>query len=163
MKVKSKYIIAISIIIVFIIIDQLSKIYAISKSVKEYDLIPNILQIDYIENTGGAFGVGQGNIPTFIITNLIVLGIIIRFIILQIESIDIKTLISLSVILSGGFSNFFDRIFRGFVVDFIRIFPQINLPIINIADICITIRLDFVSVFICKTDIFRNKERKKRR
>lgn len=163
MKVKSKYIIAISIIIIFIIIDQTSKIYAISKAAQEYELIPNILQIGYIENTGGAFGVGEGNIPTFIITNLIVLGIIIRFMVLQIESLDIKTLISLSIILSGGFSNFFDRIFRGFVVDFIRVFPQVNLPTINIADVCITIRLDFFSVFVCKTYIFRNKERKKRR
>lgn len=153
MKVKSKYMLAIGVMIVLILIDQTSKIYAISKLGEPCVLIPNVLGFGYIENTGGAFGVGEGNIGIFIVTNIIILGIILRFIVLQIESMDMITLINLSVILSGGISNFFDRISRGFVVDFIKIFPQFNLPTINLADIYITLRMDSISIFICKTDI----------
>lgn len=36
------------------------------------------------------------------------------------------------------FGNLIDRIFRGYVIDFINIFPSINFPKFNFADIYIT-------------------------
>jgi len=64
---------------------------------------------------------------------------IIRFMILQRERMDKKMLISLILIVSGGISNLLDRIFRGFVVDFIDINPIFAFPIFNIADIVLVI------------------------
>ena len=92
-----------------------------------------------MHNTGGAFGVAEGNTGMFIITNIVVLGLIIRFIYLQKDFMDKVTLYSLFVILAGGFGNFIDRIARGYVVDFINIFPSINFPKFNFADMYITI------------------------
>lgn len=37
------------------------------------------------------------------------------------------------------FGNLIDRMFRGYVIDFINIFPNINFPKFNFADIYITI------------------------
>lgn len=127
------------IFVILVAIDQISKIIAISSNVN-MTIIDNILNFKLIFNKGIAFGIGQGqNIGTFVVTNLIVLGIIIRFIWLQKERIDTLTMCSLFIILAGGVGNFIDRIFRGQVVDFIEVFPKIHFPIFNIADICIVV------------------------
>ena len=138
-KQKNKKIICgVIIIIVLLAIDQITK-QIISVNNIDATIIPNMLTIQTIHNKGGAFGVAQGNIVMFIVTNLVVLGLIIRFIYLQKDFMDKITLYTLCVILAGGFGNLIDRIIRGYVIDFINVFPKLNLPIFNIADIYITI------------------------
>lgn len=129
---------AIIVSIVLLLIDQITKWIAIASNINLV-LIPNVLELNTVQNTGGAFGIGQGNIGTFIITNLIVLGIIIRFICMQKDMMDKPTMYILFIILAGGVGNVIDRLFRGFVVDFINIFPVINFPCFNFADMYITI------------------------
>lgn len=141
------------IFVILLVIDQISKIIAINTNVN-ITIIDNILNFRLIFNKGIAFGIGQGkNIGTFVVTNIIVLGIIIRFIWLQKERIDALTMCSLFIILAGGAGNFIDRLFRGQVVDFIEVFPNIHFPIFNIADICIVIRLDNDCFYLCKVHI----------
>ena len=132
---RKKFIVIITIVLILILIDQVTKIYAIN-NLKDNALeaIPNILTFKYVENTGGAFGVGQNGTMTFIIANIVVLGLIIRFIIVQIERIDTKIMLIVSIVLAGGFGNLIDRLFRGFVVDFIQLFPDVKFPIFNLAD-----------------------------
>ena len=131
---------AIIICIILLLIDQITKIVIINNNIN-VTLIPNVLNIHTVKNTGGAFGVGEGNTGMFIITNLVVLGLIIRFIYLQKDFMDKATLYTLFVILAGGFGNLIDRLSRGYVVDFINIFPKINFPKFNFADIYITVGL----------------------
>lgn len=139
-KQKKSYILPYVLMIVFVclIVDQTSKLYFINGQQTKV-MIPNILEFQKVENTGGAFGVGQNSTAMFIITNIVVLGLIIRFIWLQKERMEKKMLIALSIILAGGIGNLLDRLIRGFVVDFIRILPKTNFPVFNIADICIVI------------------------
>ena len=58
---------------------------------------------------------------------------------LQSYRIDKKTQIILSMVLAGGISNLIDRIFRGFVLDFIDLSPLISFPVFNIADALIVV------------------------
>ena len=60
------------------------------------------------------------------------------------EGLEIGVLISLVLILTGGISNLFDRIFRGYVIDFIDT-NLLNFPSFNIADISIVIGIVVVS------------------
>lgn len=101
-KIKKNKILIHSIIIVLILIilDQSTKYIIINKNIRT-TLIENTLEITYIENRGGAFGIGQNSTFMFIATNVVVLGIIIRFIYLQRELIDRITLNILLVILAG--------------------------------------------------------------
>ena len=122
------------IVLIFVLIDQITKFIFINKDIT---LIEGILKFHTVQNRGGAFGVGQNSTFSFIIANIIVLGIIIKFISMQAEQIDKK----------GGFSNLIDRLFKGYVVDFIDITELINFPNFNIADILIVIGWVLLALF----------------
>lgn len=138
-KITKKMILSIVLVLILLIVDQSFKIYVLKNNMDDKTIIQNTLQIDYVENKGGAFGIGQNSTITFVITNIIVLGLILRFIYIQREEMDTKTLIMLLLILAGGVSNFMDRISLGFVVDYINLFPQLNFPRINLADVYICV------------------------
>ena len=139
-KKNFKPYVIIILVILLIVIDQISKFYIVENIGKEIkNIIPNVLNFTYVENRGGAFGIGQNSTMMFVLVNIIILGIIIRFMIIQKDRIDRKTQIILTMILAGGISNLIDRIARGFVLDFIDFSPIISFPVFNIADILIVI------------------------
>ena len=150
MKTEHKrYIILIVIILIIVIGGQLLKNYMINnyKDQGSLCLVKQAINITYTENRGGAWGIAQGDTLTFIVSNLLVLGIIIKFIITQKERIGILDLSALTLILGGGISNFIDRVIRGYVVDYIDVTPLFNFPIFNLEDIIIIIGwLIFIAV-----------------
>ncbi|MDO5556704.1 MAG: signal peptidase II [Clostridia bacterium] len=129
---KTKLLIAI-----IVIIDQIIK-FIITNNTMDVALIPNFLSLVYVKNTGIAFSLINKNLITVIISNSIILGIIIRFMILQKNKIDKMTTLALIFIISGGASNLIDRIFRFGVVDYIKV-ELFNFPVFNLSDICIVI------------------------
>ena len=62
--------------ILIIILDQITKILLVKKNIT---IIPRILNFTYTENIGLAFGIGANNILMIIIVNIVILGIIIKF------------------------------------------------------------------------------------
>lgn len=126
-------------VLIILMIDQVSKFLVITFQDKlPIDMIPNVLQIMYVKNTGGAFGVAQNNTMMFALTNIVVLGIIVRFMMMQKEMMDKKTKVVLSFVLAGGIGNVIDRILHGAVIDFIKI-NLFSFPVFNIADMMIVI------------------------
>lgn len=132
------------VVLILVLIDQITKIIFINKDIT---LISGIVKFHTVQNRGGAFGIGQNSTFSFIIANIIVLGIIIKFISMQAGQIDKKTGVALSMVLAGGFSNLIDRLFKGYVVDFIDITELINFPNFNIADILIVIGWVLLALF----------------
>jgi len=147
MKLKH-YIIGISIVI----IDQLSKALIIDKNIS---IIPNFLEFNYTQNIGGAFGIGRINF-ILIISILIIIGIIIFLIR---ENKKITNYFPFILLLSGSIGNLIDRIFRGFVIDFIDI-NIFNYPNFNIADICIVFGV-LILLYVIFHKCFENMAMKK--
>ena len=115
-KLKKIEIAIIVIILAIIIIDQISKI-----------IVQNISNINIEQNADERM--------MHIITNLVIIVIITKFMLSQNQFIDNKLKIFLSFIIAGGISNIIDRIFRGYVLEWIKI-PNIGwLPTFNIADV----------------------------
>lgn len=150
-KIRNLVIISTSIII----IDQIIKII-IGQLIKDsIKIIPRILEIEVIKNTGFAFGLNSGNIKNIMIT-IIVLILIINFIKNQFKLIDNKTMFSLSLMLGGGVSNLIDRFIRGGVFDFIKIS---TFPIFNLADITVVVGWILLVINIIKFSFYENKNK----
>lgn len=150
MKKKHKrYIVMTIVILLIIIIGQLLKIDIINnyKDQGSISLVEDIVNITYTENKAGPFGIGQNDTVTYIAANILVMGIIIKFIVTQRDRIGGVDLSALTLILGGGISNFIDRIIRGYTVAYIDITPLFNFPIFNLEDVVIIIGwLIFVTV-----------------
>ena len=97
------------------------------------------MKFEIFENTNAAYGIGSNSTLMYIVTNLVIIAIITKFITSQNEFVDFKFKILLSFIIAGGISNVIDRIIRGYVLEFINIKLLINLPVLNIADIFVII------------------------
>ena len=137
---KKRMIILIGIIIV--ILDQLSKMLILNK---EITVVPNFLNFIYTQNVGMAFGIGSSMFAT--ITNAIVIVSILIFLVLKRKKLEHITYYSLILILAGGIGNLIDRIFRGYVIDFIDI-NLFNFPNFNIADMSIVIGVIIIFIMI---------------
>lgn len=109
-------------------------------------MIKGILNFTYVENTGGAYGIGSNNIVTFIVINIIIISVFMKFIISRINEINIKEVSAMSLIIAGGIGNLIDRIFRGYVIDFIDINPVFKYPVFNIADICVVVGCIIIAI-----------------
>ena len=151
---NKRKIITTGLIILFSIIflDQVTKAIFMNKNIT---IIHNLLCIEYTQNTGIAFNIGSNNVVMIIIINIMILGLIIKFI--KGNNLHIGTLISLFFVLAGGTSNLIDRIFRGFVIDFIDV-NILNFPNFNIADICIVLGIIFLIGIIIKSIICGKKK-----
>lgn len=156
MKEKTKKTCICVSVIILILIDQIVKyLIEYNKELLPLNVIGDFLQISYYQNTGIAFGIGIGNVVIFIICNIIILGIIAKFIISQNQRLDEKNKFILSLVLAGGTSNLIDRIFRGYVVDFIDIG---RFPVFNFADILICIGIIGFGISALKYISMKNKE-----
>ena len=131
--------IAIIISVILLLLDQITKWYVCKTNIN-IEVIPNVFNLKLTFNNGIAFVIGQNsNIFTIIVPNIIVLGLIGRFIYLQKERMNLVTIYSLFAVIAGGIGNLIDRILRGFVIDFLSFFPEKNLPVFNLADIYLVI------------------------
>ncbi len=145
-------------LIALIGIDQLAKLIVSKQIYNSYIVvIKNMLNLTYIENTGGAYGIGNNNLLVFIIGNFILIAILIYILTKKRNELNIIMKYALVLIISGGCGNLIDRIFRGFVVDYIDINPIIKFPMFNLADICITCGVGLVAICLIK-DCIMEKE-----
>lgn len=135
--------------------DQYTKYLAISylKNSPAHVLIDGVLELQYLENRGSAFGMLQNQKFFLLFVGGIFLLVILFLLFKLPEGKKFKIVhILFSVIIAGGLGNMIDRLRFDYVVDFIS-FVLINYPIFNVADIYIvlaTIGLFFLFLFVFK-------------
>lgn len=127
-KINKFDIAIISIIIAIIVIDQISKI-----------IIQKVGNINIEQNTYSISEEDPNSGMMYIVTNLIIIVIIIRFMLSQNQFIDKVLKVFLSFIIAGGISNLIDRIVRGYVLEWINISKIDWLPMFNIADVLVLV------------------------
>ena len=139
-----------SLSIFIILIDQLTKYLMLYN----YNIFINkdflLFRLDFVKNYGAAFNILSGSRILLSIISII-FSILLIYLILRKNSLNSIDLYSYSFILGGTIGNGVDRIYRGFVVDFINL-NIINFPVFNIADISINIGFIFLL-----SRIFKNK------
>lgn len=145
--------------VILVITDQLTKHLAVVrlKNQAAYNLINGILEFNYLENRGAAFGVLQNQKYFFVFVALIFIGVI-AFVLIKVPAQ--KKYYSLNILLvmiaAGAVGNMIDRVRYDYVVDFIYL-VCIQFPIFNVADIYVTtatVILVFQILFVYKTNDF---------
>ena len=128
-------------ICVFVAFDQYTKYLAVIhlKDKPAFIIFNGVLELNYLENKGAAFGMLQNQKAFFIFVAIVVLSVIgyVLFKMPDHEKYRILHLL-LSLITAGAIGNMIDRIRLNYVVDFIY-FVLINFPIFNVADIYVTV------------------------
>ena len=136
-KLNQQTILIISIILIIILLDQGFKIWV--QRVQEVNVISGVLNFNISQNTNAAYGIGTNSTIMYVATNIVILGVIFKFMTTQNDLIDNKLRIFLSFILAGGISNVIDKIIRGYITEFIDFGQIVKFPIFNFADIFILI------------------------
>ena len=139
-----------SLSIIIILIDQFTK-YLVSHN---YKILINrnflLFKLDFVKNYGAAFNILSGS-RIFLSLISIIFSILLIYLIFRKYTLNSFDLYAYSFILGGTIGNGIDRIYKGFVVDFINL-NIINFPVFNIADISINI-----GFIILLYNIFKNK------
>ena len=148
------------IILIFLVaIDQYTKYIAVQKLKNQpaFNIINGVLEFNYLENRGAAFGMLQNQKIFFDFVAVIFLCVIAYVLVKAPQKEKYFKLHILLVMIAGGaIGNLIDRLRFDYVVDFIYI-ALINFPIFNVADMYVTfstVLLIFQVLFVYKENDF---------
>lgn len=126
------------IIILSVIADQAVKAYVVANIplFGSQPLLPGIVELLYIRNTGGGFSILTDHTWLLAAFTVVLMAGVAWLLIKKVFPHPLAML-SLTLILGGGLGNLIDRIRRGFVVDMFHLefFP--SYPVFNVADILV--------------------------
>lgn len=131
--------VSLAVIAVLTVIDRLTK-YAAVATVKvdgPKEFLFGLFNFTYVENTGAAFSLFSDK--TNALSLLTVLFLIAMVFLLMKKTFSSKFLnASFMLVIAGGLGNLIDRLYYGYVIDFIE--PLfIDFAVFNFADCCITV------------------------
>ena len=141
---KNIYIIS----IIFIILDQLTKILIVNNFTigEELTMIKSFFSLTYVINTGGAFSIFSGSILFLILVGIIALILFDKYI-LEKKAYKKYELILYAMLIGGIIGNLIDRIRLGHVIDFLSFnILGYNFPVFNLADIFIVCSISLIVI-----------------
>lgn len=119
-------------------LDQLSKLAARSLLVpgEPVTLIPGVMDLSLIYNTGAAFSMGEGAGPVFVLVAVLmcVAGACVAW---RRTDVPLPLLLVVAAVVGGGIGNAIDRVALGAVTDFFMT-TFMDFAIFNVADIFVT-------------------------
>lgn len=146
------------VMLVLLGLDQLTKYLAIInlKNHPAVVLWDGVLELNYLENRGSAFGMLQNQKFFILFIGVVFLAVILFFLFKLPEEKKFCTVhILLSTIVAGGVGNMIDRLRFDYVVDFIS-FVLIHFPIFNVADCYIVVAT--IVLFLLFLFVFKEKD-----
>ena len=140
-------------------IDQLTK-YIVVTNIGGSDTItaiPGVIDFVNVQNTGAAFSILSNNIELLsVISSVFCIGVI-AYMVTQHPKHKLL-IMALGLLFGGAAGNVIDRIFRGYVVDFIET-TFVRFPVFNVADMAITVGAALLVVYF----LFFDKKEMERR
>lgn len=137
--------------VLILILDQVSKsvieiLVGFEKSIK---VIDGFFKLTSLHNTGGAWSILNDHGLFFIIASILAIIILLKFMFSFKE--NKRNILAFGLLFGGILSNLADRIFLGYVRDFLdfKIFNY-DFPVFNIADIAIVLGVVLLILAILK-------------
>ncbi|MBQ9518954.1 MAG: signal peptidase II [Firmicutes bacterium] len=155
--------IALIIVVLLILSDQLTKLAALEflAPIKQRVLIEGFFNLTYVENRGAAFGAMQGARWFFVVlAALVVAGLAFYYYRMEKTKKTLPLRIAIVLIVGGTVGNVIDRVFRGYVVDFLDfIVFGYDFPVFNAADVFIVVGTVFLAAYILLVDLKREDKK----
>lgn len=139
---RSSYGIIIGILI--LILDRILKVLSTKYLLAKDILIGNgLVRLTHVRNPGAAFGFLPSQRGLIIFASILALIFVIRLF-RKVNYGSLYFSIGFWLLIAGILGNLFDRIFLGYVIDYVQI---LNSPIFNISDIAILIGMAAILFF----------------
>lgn len=119
-------------------------------------VIPGILGLRYIENTGAAFSILSERTSFLIIITVVALAFIAYEFLIKNKGTKFE-IFCFILIFSGGIGNLIDRIFAGYVVDYFE-FLFMNFAVFNLADVYITVGMFLYAAYTVYYEFFKKEK-----
>ena len=156
-------IITVLLIIASVVLDQVSKLLVVANMElgQSVDIIPGVFRFTYIHNEGAAFGsMADSRWIFMILSSVAIIAILVYIFWKKPESRLLRA--ALILVAGGGIGNMIDRIWLGYVIDFLDFcaFPKLWMWIFNVADACVCIGAGLLALWMI-LDIIKDEKAKK--
>ena len=145
-----------------VLADQLTKYYISANFVlgESREFINGFINLTYIHNRGGAWGLLYGHTLILVPITLVIMA---HCVVLYVKYGKKSRLLlwAISLVLSGGIGNMIDRVFReGNVVDFLHFefFP--TFPVFNVADCAVVVGAGLLILYFILDTVKEEKQKK---
>lgn len=138
-------------------LDQLSKVAARSALVpgEPVTLVPGVMDLSLVYNTGAAFSLGEGGGPLFVLlaAAILVAGLVVAW---RRADVPLPLLLAVAAVAGGGVGNAIDRVALGAVTDFFKT-TFVDFAVFNVADIFVTCGVVLAVVLYWRWDLARER------
>jgi signal peptidase II len=156
-------IISVVLMVVAVALDQISKYLIVANMDlhESIEIIPGIFNFTYIQNRGAAFGSFDEHRWVFLILSAVAILAILGFLFWK-KPQNKLLLASLILVTGGGIGNMIDRIFLGYVIDFLDFcaFPSLWMWIFNVADAFVCIGAGLLALWMILDTVNEMKKEK---
>lgn len=158
---KKKIVIIIGIVLT--IVDQLIKLLvdkkiALAANIK---VIKNFFYVTKTYNYGASWSIMQGQRILLILLSIVFLVVLYKFMD-DFKKDNKLNVVSFSIIVGGLLGNLVDRIFRGYVIDYLNFYIfKYDFPVFNFADCLIVVGVIILLIRLLMGDGNENKSRSK--
>jgi signal peptidase II len=130
------------------LLDQISKSWAQQNlsTIVYKPLLPGLLRLVLVTNTGGAFGIAGGNNYALALLSAAIMIGILSWALLRQKSghhLGMVQWCGIGFLVGGAFGNLWNRIMLGHVIDFLD-FAFINFPVFNLSDVFVDVGIGLV-------------------
>ncbi len=136
-----------------------SNMYLTDMLLEEMDLglvVSNpVFALRYVQNTGAAFSLLEGYPYAVTILSVIALLVVLVYTVNNLTTLSMKAVFWSSLLMSGIFCNLYERIFLGYVRDFIQL-TFVEFPIFNFSDMAINISVVAIIILLLHKNILKN-------
>ena len=156
-------IVTIALIVLSVMLDQVSKLIVVANMElgQSIDIIPGVFRFTYIHNYGAAFGsMADSRWIFMILSSVAIIAILVYIFWKKPQSKLLRA--ALILVAGGGIGNMIDRIWLGYVIDFLDFcaFPNLWMWIFNVADACVCIGAGLLALWMI-LDIIKDEKAKK--
>lgn len=121
-------------------------------------VIPHLLGLRYLENTGMAFSMLSGKTVFLAVVTAVALIVMAYFLFVKQYGEKFERFCFI-LIFSGGAGNLIDRVFRGYVIDYFE-FLFMDFAIFNVADVFVCTGIGLYTLYTIYTEFYLKKKEK---